>query len=414
MTVLDSRPGPTAYGTARLLAGVTSGRPADLARHREHHGEQRFHGHIELAALADQVRLLGRGGAAFPVGTKLRAMPAGSRTRVLVNGSESEPASRKDRTLMRLAPHLVLDGALVVARALGTRRVTIVLHDPVSERALVAARAERRDAVDVRVVRNDGAFVSGEVRAAIRGVNGASAVPPGRRVLPHERGVDDAPTFASNVETFAHLALLSSLGADRFAGVGSPEEPGTTLLTLIGDVPRPGVVEVPTGLPLAALLPDQDIRPRPVLVGGYHGSWVGDVRGLSITRPAFKAAGLPLNAGVIARLSNETCALGEVAAVSSWLAAQSAGQCGPCFFGLPYVAQDVHQLLGGIDSGARLERRVAHLPGRGACAHPDGSAMFVRTALAALGDEIDAHRRYGTCGRPWRHELPTSSQAGAA
>ena len=413
MTVLDSRPGPVAYGTARLLVGVTSGRPADLTRHREHHGEQHFRGHGELAALADQVRLLGRGGAAFPVGRKLRAMPAGSGTRVLVNGSESEPASQKDRTLMRLAPHLVLDGALVVARSLGTRRVTIVLHDPVSERTLAAARGERRDAADVRVVRTDGGFVSGEVRAAIRGLNGGTAVPPGRRVLPHERGVHDAPTFASNVETFAHLALLSSLGADRFAGVGSTEEPGTTLLTLVGDLTHPGVVEVPTGLPLSALLPEQDIHPRPVLIGGYHGSWVTDVRGLSITRPALKAAGLPLNAGVIARLSSATCALGEVAAVSSWLAAQSVGQCGPCFFGLPYVAQDVHQLLDGIDSGARLERRVARLPGRGACAHPDGSAMFVRTALAALGDEIDAHRRYGTCGRPWRHELPTSTQAGA-
>ena len=88
MTVLDSRPGPTAYGTARLLAGVTSGRPADLARHREHHGEQRFHGHGDLAALADQVRLLGRGGAAFPVGTKLRAMPVEDRGQVRAGADE--------------------------------------------------------------------------------------------------------------------------------------------------------------------------------------------------------------------------------------------------------------------------------------------------------------------------------------
>lgn len=411
MTVLDTRLAPVAYGSARLLAGVTSGRAVDLARHREQHGEQRFRDHRDLAGLADRVRLLGRGGAAFPVGAKLRAMPAGRGTHVLVNGSESEPASQKDRTLMRLVPHLVLDGALLVARALGTRHITIVLHDPASERALVAARGERRDARQVRVVRAADGFVSGEVRAAIQGLNGGPAVPPGRRVLPHERGVEDAPTFASNVETFAHLALLSSLGADRFAEVGSPDEPGTTLLTLVGDVPHAGVVEVPTGLPLSALLPDQGDSPRPVLVGGYHGSWVSDVRGLSISRPALRAAGLPLNAGVVARLSNDTCALGEVAAVSSWLAAQSAGQCGPCFFGLPTVARDVHQLLRGNDPGADLARRIAQLPGRGACAHPDGSAMFVRTALAALGAEIQVHRRHGTCGRPWRHELPTSGGA---
>ena len=266
------------YGTARLLAGVTSGRPADLSRHREHHGEQRFHDHADLAGLADQVRLLGRGGAAFPVGTKLRATPYGAATQVLVNGSESEPASQKDRTLMRLAPHLVLDGALVVARALGTTRVTVVVHDQAAASALTGAVRERRDAAHVRVVVQAGGFVSGEVRSVIRSLGGGPAVPPGRRVLPHVHGVDGAPTYASNVETFAQLALLSSLGPDRFAAVGSPDEPGTMLLTLVGDVPHPGVVEVPTGLPLSALLPDQDVDPRPVLVGGYHGSWVTDVR----------------------------------------------------------------------------------------------------------------------------------------
>jgi NADH:ubiquinone oxidoreductase subunit F (NADH-binding) len=410
MTVLDNRPAPTAYGTARLLAGVTSGRPADLARHRAHHGEQRFHDQAGLAGLAERVRLLGRGGAAFPVDIKLRATPYGAGTHVVVNGSESEPASQKDRTLMRLAPHLVLDGALVAARALGTTRVTVVVHDRAAASALTWAVRERRDAAHVRVVVQAGGFVSGEVRSVIRSLGGGPAVPPGRRVLPHEHGVDGAPTYASNVETFAQLALLSSLGSDRFAEVGSPDEPGTMLLTLLGDVPHLGVVEVPTGLPLSALLPDQDLSPRPVLVGGYHGSWVTDVGGLALSRPALRAAGLPLNAGVVARLSADTCALGEVAAVSSWLAGQSAGQCGPCFFGLPTVARDVHALLRGSDPGADLARRVAQLPGRGACAHPDGTAMFVRTALATLVDEVEAHRRHGTCGRSWRQELPTGER----
>lgn len=93
---------PTAYGSARLLAGTTTGRTADLGRHRASHGELRVRHQADLAALADQVRLLGRGGAAFPVAAKLRAMPRGGGSHVLVNGSESEPASHKDRALMRL------------------------------------------------------------------------------------------------------------------------------------------------------------------------------------------------------------------------------------------------------------------------------------------------------------------------
>ena len=407
MTTLETAPAPAAFGTARLLAGATRGRRADLAAHRAVHGDQRFHDLAGLTTLADQVRLLGRGGAAFPVAAKLRAMPRGSATHVLVNGSESEPASRKDRTLMQVAPHLVLDGALVVARALGTSRITILVHDPAAGSSLTAAARERRDARRIRVVVRDGGFVSGEVRAAIRGLDGGPAVPPGRRVLPHEHGVRGAPTFASNVETFAQLALLAALGADRFASVGSPAEPGTALLTLAGDVPHAGVVEVPTGLPLAALLPDQQAEPRPVLVGGYHGSWVTDVDGLEVSRPALRAAGHPLNAGVVARLSHATCALAEVVAVGSWLARQSSGQCGPCFFGLPTVAQDLHRLLRGEDARPGLSRRVALQPGRGACAHPDGTATFVRTALATMTVEIDAHLRHGSCGRPWLDELGT-------
>ena len=194
-------------------------------------------------------------------------------------------------------------------------------------------------------------------------------------------------------------------GADRTV-VGSPTEPGTSLLTLVGDVPRPGVVEVATGQRLATLLPGQDSDPRPVLIGGYHGSWVTDVGDLRVERPRLRDAGVPLNAGVIARLSHDTCALAEVAAVSAWLAEQSAGQCGPCFFGLPAVAHDVAALLRGIDPGDDLVSRMAQLPGRGACAHPDGAAMFVRTAITTMSAEVETRRRHGTCGRPWLRELP--------
>lgn len=411
MTVLDNPHVPietaTALGSARLLAGVRHGQPVDLAGHRVAHGEQRFRDQTGLADAAARVALLGRGGAGFPVGTKLRAVPPGAGTHVLVNGSEGEPASQKDRTLMRLAPHLVLDGALGVARSLGTTRVTVVVHDRAALASLTRAVRERRDARHIRLVTQDGGFVSGEVRAVIRSLGGGPAVPPGRRVLPHEHGIEGAPTFASNVETFAQLALLLSLGPTEFGSVGSAAEPGTTLLTLIGDVDRPGVLEVPTGIPLSALLTGQDSDPRPVLIGGYHGTWLTDVADLTVERPGLRAAGVPLNAGVIARLSSRTCALSEVAAVAGWLAAQSAGQCGPCFFGLPTVADDLAALVRGHDTTEPLGRRLGRLGGRGACAHPDGSAMFARTALAAMRDEVEMHRRHGTCGRHWNAELPT-------
>jgi NADH:ubiquinone oxidoreductase subunit F (NADH-binding) len=231
-------------------------------------------------------------------------------------------------------------------------------------------------------------------------------VPPGRRTLPTVRGLHGSPTFASNVETFAQLAALVSLGARRFAEVGDPAEPGTTLLTLLGDVATAGVVEVPTGLPLEALVPGAGGM---ILVGGYHGHWVPDARGLHITRPHLREAGTPLNAGVVARIPDSGCALAEVAAVSAWLAAQSAGQCGPCLFGTHSVARDVASILRGR-AAPEVRTRLRGLAGRGACAHPDGTAAFVASALSAMPQELAAHERRGGCGRPYLGVLPVEGR----
>lgn len=408
MTTLQAPVAPVAYGSARLLAGVGAAGRVDLATHRARHGAQQYRSHAELVEQTSAVRLLGRGGAAFPVTTKLAALRTGPSVEVVVNGSESEPASRKDRTLMTLTPHLVLDGALVVARALRTRRVTIAVHDAAAHASLVGALDERRQVEPHRarvvVQRQPARFVSGEVRAVLRGLEGRPAVPPGRRTLPTRRGLRGAPTFASNVETFAQLALLVSLGVRSYAGVGDPAEPGTTLLTLLGGVPRAGVVEVPTGLPLDALLHGEG-GSGPVLLGGYHGHWVPDVRGLRVTRPALRESGVPLNAGVVARVPATGCPLAEVAAVSSWLAAQSAGQCAPCLFGTAAVARDVAALVQGHPA-TDVAERLHGLSGRGACAHPDGTAAFVASALAVMPDEVAVHAERGGCGRPYLGALP--------
>jgi NADH:ubiquinone oxidoreductase subunit F (NADH-binding) len=356
-----------AWGQARLLAGTGGGR-LDLAQHRQVHGVPRTLDATRLARALEAVGLLGRGGAAFPVATKLRAVARGRRTHVLVNGAEGEPASHKDRVLMRLAPHLVLDGALAAAAALETPWVTVAVQDGESLASLASALRERTDARTVRLVRHDHGFVGGEIRAVARGVSGEPPVPPGRRVLPTVHGVEGRPTFASNVETFAHIALLLALGVDTYAAIGATDEPGTTLVTLLGDVPH---------------------------------------RELTVSRPSLRAAGAPLNASVLARLPRETCALGEVSTVAHWLAQESSGQCGPCFFGLPAVATTLDRLAVGQHVLPDALRRTGLLPGRGACAHPDGAATFVGSALAVLTDEIATHQYQGHCGRPLLGALPT-------
>lgn len=392
-------------GAPRLLAGVVEAGRVGHARHVAIHGDPVLRRRSWLVGALREVNLLGRGGAAFPVAVKLDAMPQGARTAVLLNGSESEPASRKDRVLMTHAPHLVIDGALVVAHALGTRRITIAVHDARSAESLQLACRERGDAGDVQVVRTGDGFVGGEIRAVMRGLGGGPAVPEGRRVLPHVRGLHDRPTFASNVETFAQIALLAGLGIQDYAVTGAPGEPGTSLLTLIGDVAHAGVIEVPHGTPLDVLMPGPG---GPVLIGGYHGTWVTDVAGLSVDRAALRASDAALGAGVIARPLAGTCLVDEVVRVASWLAAQSAGQCGPCFFGLPSLADDLAALAqgGGPDRLASAYRRLGLVRGRGACTHPDGSAQFIGSALDALAPELAQHLAHGSCGLPPSMILP--------
>ena len=390
-------------GAPRLLAGVLGGRRLGAREHLSVHGAPVARTRDTLTSWCSAVGLRGRGGAAFPVAGKLAALPRAGAAAVVVNACEGEPGSAKDRTLLKLAPHLVLDGAATVASAVGAAEVVVVTHDGAAGRSASAALAERGDlpAASVEVV-PDG-FVASEARAVLAGLSGGAAVPPGRRRHATETGLHGRPTFASNAETFAQLAWLARVGPQQFALTGLVHEAGTVLLTVAGAVGRPGVVEVPIGTPANVVLQAAEAAtPAALLLGGFHGAWVDPAR----AHPLAVTAGTPVGAGVLLALDARTCPLGELARVADWLAGQSSGQCGPCVFGLPALAGSIAGLWAGrVDEWERIRRRIALLPGRGACAHPDGTARFVASGLRQLADEIAAHQR-GGCGRPVLGQLP--------
>jgi NADH:ubiquinone oxidoreductase subunit F (NADH-binding) len=395
-------------GAPRLLAGLDTRAALDLRAHAGVHGPLPQPDLPRLLALLDDSRLTGRGGAGFPLAAKLRALRSGAH-RVIVNGSESEPAGGKDRVLLRRSPHLVLDGAVIVAAALGARHVDVGVHDAAAATALRRAAAERTGdgAVTVRVVQTAPGFVGGEARALVRGLDGKPQLPPGRRELPTGRGV-----VVSNAETFAQVAVLVRMGARRFAESGTSAEPGTTLLTLGGAVQRPGVVEVPIGVPLGIVLDAAGAPPlQAVIAGGYHGSWLPADPALRLSRAGLKEAGGTFGAGVLLAVDQHTCALGELARVAGWLAGESSGQCGPCLFGLPALARDVQALAAGHARALPEAMRHAQVvSGRGACSHPDGAVGFVTSGLRLLRTEIEAHLA-GGCGRPVRRLLPLGTAA---
>jgi NADH:ubiquinone oxidoreductase subunit F (NADH-binding) len=375
-----------------LLAGIHEG--PGLAAHRARYGEP---APVDLDTLVDvtaSVRLRGRGGAAFPFATKLEAAARGRRPIVVVNLSEGEPASAKDSALALTRPHLILDGAASAAAALGARELHVVVP---GERPLVAesmrrALDERRDRLTVRLHVAEPRFVAGQARAVIELMSGRPNLPVTAWAPEAVHGHRGRPTLLSNAETWAQIGRLVLVGEAGYRRTGRPGEPGTTLLTLASTGSVPHVLEVEYGARLRDVLP-ADRHGRPVLVGGFHGSWATwqTVASASVSVDRLRALGVPLGAGVLLSPHEHQCPVGLTSAIVDHLAGQSAGQCGPCFNGLPALADAVRAIRDGAGGTNRVDQLTALVTRRGACAHPDGTARLVRSLLAAFPAEIAAH-----------------------
>ena len=409
----------------RLLHGLASNELTQLDRHLAIHGPLPAPRTLSPRALIEAVEragLRGRGGAAFPTARKMRAVhDAGGRPIVVANGCESEPLSAKDALLMRELPHLVLDGAELAARAVGADEVIVAFEAPNTsaqmslEAALAQRRAARLDSVRVELFAAAERFLTGQETALVSQLNGGlprpSFIPP----RPTDRGVRRRPTLIQNVETLAHLALIARYGADWYRACGTPAEPGSTLVTLAGAVPSPGVYEIERGTPLADVFAaagggGSDIAA--VLIGGYFGSWLPAARlgEIELSNQALAHQGAALGCGAIVALPHGACGVAETVRVAVYLATQTARQCGPCVHGTAAIARTLHGLAEGKPSRtaiADLDRWTVELPGRGACHHPDGLAHFVASALQVFRAEFDDHTRHGPCeGCAGAHVLP--------
>lgn len=346
--------------------------------------------------------LTGRGGAAFPAWRKLAAAAGDSGAIVIANGAEGEPASAKDEVLLTSAPHLVIDGLLLAAAVIGARELYIY-SGPAQLAAVRLALGERRDARRIVLREAPDSFISGEASAVVNAIGRGIALPRDHAVRLSTSGLRGRPTIVQNVETLAHLALIARFGSRWFRSTGTRAEPGTRLVTVSSEGSERMVVEAAAGMRLDELLlaAGRDVDDvEALLVGGYHGGWVPARHlGTALGTEALQQFGASPGAGVLFVLPRGRCGLRASARIATYLAGQSAGQCGPCVNGLPAMASLLTRLAtDGREQRIPQEvRRLAALvAGRGACHHPDGATRFVLSTLAAFEAEVELHRR-GLC-----------------
>ena len=397
--MIDAAPAATrrVVGT-RLLAGPPPSAGQERFAEHERRVGPRPAGGAPVLAVLEASGLQGRGGAWFPTWRKWRAVRDASEGNavVVVNGSEGEPLSAKDTVLLQLRPHLVLDGAQIAAESVGADRVVVYLSrsSKATELAVAQAIEERSRAAGptIAIERTAHRYVAGESSAVINRVSGGSSKPVFRLGHSSQSVVSARPTLVQNVETLAHAALIARRGSDWFRALGTSSRPGTTLMTLAGNVANAGVHELDLAATVEGVLRATGgtlTPPAGALIGGYFGTWlsVESLEGAML-------ADLPLGCGVLAVLPQNGCAIVEATRITEYLASESAEQCGPCVNGLAALAETMVRIAESkAESGdaEQVRRWMDMVKGRGACHHPDGAVQQLNSAITVFESHLRAH-----------------------
>lgn len=360
----------------------------------------------ELLGEVERSGLLGRGGAAFPMAVKLRsvrdnAVRSNAGAVVVANGEEGEPASIKDRWLVRNRPHLVLDGLRLAAAIVQADRAYVYVSDPESARSVETALSELDAdalggiAVTVWVVAPG--YIAGEETAAVRALNGGPVKPTDKPPRPFQSGVDGRPTLVSNVETLASLPYIQQHGSAAFRAHGTQRSPGTLLVTITGADRPPGLYEVPHGLPITELLALHGVssdQVRGALMGGYFAGLLNrDVLDVTVDHETFQRLGSGLGCAAITVLTDD-CPVAVAASVLAYFDRENAGQCGSCFNGTAAMAAVAGALRDGVATDedlTRLRRWSVVLRGRGACATLDAATNIAASLLDQFPHAVQRH-----------------------
>lgn len=375
-------------------------------------------GRAEVLASVRDARLRGRGGAGFPTGVKwnLAAAAQAARKVVVCNADEGEPGTFKDRVILTEWPELVVEGMTIAAHAIGASEGIIYLRgeyaylrcgleeclDRLREAGSLGTSVKGRDGFtfDVRVRLGSGAYVCGEETALLESLEGRRGEARNRPPFPVIAGLEGQPTVVNNVETFAWASAILSRGAEWFRSIGTDASAGPKVLSVSGDVDRPGVYEFPLGTPIRDVL---------VAAGGEQAKAVvvGGASGRAVPARAFERAISfedVATGGAVIALGPGRDLLDAVECFLAFFVEESCGQCTPCRIGNAKLFEGVRMLKQGSCSSQHLDQLCSlarTLQDASKCGLGQSSPNVFLSVVEHFPDEILGRSGVGVRGGEW-------------
>lgn len=360
----------------------------------------------------------GRGGAGFNAGLKWSFMPPtdGGPRYLACNGDESEPGTFKDRKIFEYNPHLFIEGALIAAYAMQVTTIYVYIRGEyyswikIMEKALQDARNKgfigenlfgTDYSVQFEITYGAGAYICGEETAMLESLEGKRGYPRVKPPFPAQKGLWGRPTTINNIETLANVPLVINNGADWFKGIGPESHPGPVLYGISGHVNRPGVFELPSGVPVMDLINEvaQGVRGGKKLKGLIPGGSstpilrADQLEGVSMDSDSLREAGSMMGTAGMIVMDEDTDMVDALWRIAHFYHHESCGQCTPCREGTGWAEKILLKIKNGEGEIRDLDLLLdltTQMEGRTICALADAAAWPIRHTINRFRDEFEA------------------------
>ena len=378
----------------------------------------------QVTGEAKESGLRGRGGAGFPAGMKWGFVPknTGKPVYLCVNADEGEPGTFKDRALFEKDPHMMIEGAIIAAYAIGAKTAYVYIRGEfdLPFRRLNAAVQEAYEKkylgknilgsgydCDIFVHQGAGAYICGEETSLINSIEGYRGYPRIKPPFPAVSGLFGSPTVVNNVETLAAVPFIITKGAAAYKSMGTEKSAGTNLFSVSGPVLRPGVYEVELGYPLRKFLHDDLgwMRPGKILKAVIPGGssvpplTAQEVEEVNLDYESLQTKGSMLGSGGMIVIDEDVCMVWALENLAHFYAHESCGQCTPCREGTGWAHQILKRMMHGESTMKDIDLLLdiaQKMPGKTVCVLADALAMPISSYIGKFREEFEAHVK-GSC-----------------